>query len=156
MPDRQYAGIATGQVDRQTPDLDVWFARSDFDVGDLSQACREVGILYDPKGEIDPDAIYIRIVRPGIVRLPDDFTTEMIGKFGYLTVVMPPPEIIAAAKLVRGSEVDISDIVWWVRQRGLDERDIDLAIGKFPSERDREAATENMPFVRLVMARDSS
>ena len=67
---------------------------------------------------------------------------------------MPPPEHIAAAKLVRGSELDIDDVVWWIRQRGLDATDIEQAIEKLPNERDRENAIENMAFVQLVMGRD--
>jgi len=149
-------GIASGQTERQTPDMDVWFVASDFDTGDLSQACREAGILFDPKGEIYPEHVYIQIVRPGIVRLAIDFVPEVIGKFGNLTVVMPPPEHIAAAKLVRGSEIDIDDVVWWIRQRGLDATDIEQAIEKLPNERDRENAIENMAFVPLVMGRDWS
>ena len=149
-------GIASGQSERQTPAMDVWQAASDFDTGDLSKACGEAGILFDPKGEIDPEQVYIQVVRPGIVRLPGDFVPEVIGRFGNLTVAMPPPEYIAAAKLVRGSEVDIDDVVWRVRQRGLDAADIEQAIAKLPNERDRETATENMTFVQLVMVRDWS
>lgn len=149
-------GIASGQPERQTPDMDVWLAASDFDTGDLAKACHEAGILFDPKGEIDPDQVYIQIVRPGIVRLPEDFRPEVIGRFGNLTIAMPPPEYIAAAKLVRGSEIDIDDVVWWVRQRGLDATDIEQVIAKLPNERDREAAAGNMTFIQLVMGRDWS
>lgn len=148
-------GIASGQVARQTPDMDVWFPRSEFDVSDLSKACAEAGILFNPTGEIDPDSIYIQIVRrSGIVDLPDNFAPESIGRFGNLTVVMPPPEYLAAAKLVRGSETDIEDVVWWIRQRGLDRSDIEQAISTFPNESDRENATENLTFVQLVSGRD--
>jgi len=147
-------GIASGQSERQTPDVDVWLPASEFDTGDLSSACREAGILFDPKGTVEPDQIYIQVIRPGIVRLPADFAPEAIGKFGNLTVAMPPSEYLVAAKLVRGSEVDIDDVVWWVRQRSLDATGIELAIAKLPSERDRETALENMTFVQLVMGRD--
>src|SRR5262245_18209088 len=74
-------GIATGQPDRQTPDLDVWFTGSHYDISDLTQACEELGILYDPKGELDPDAVYIQVVRPGIVNLPAAFDIELIGTY---------------------------------------------------------------------------
>lgn len=147
-------GIASGQTERQTPDMDVWYAASEFDSGDLARACREVGVLFDPTGEIDSDQIYIQVIRPGIVRLPVDFTPEVIGKFGNLTISMPPPEYLAAAKLVRGSEVDIDDVVWWIRKRGLDAANIERAIEKLPSERDREAAAGNMTFVHLVMGQE--
>jgi hypothetical protein len=147
-------GIATGQRDRQTPDLNVWNPGSDYDAGDLGEACRKVGVLFDPKGEIDPDQIYVQVIRPGIVRLPKDFDPEVIARFGQLTVAMPPPELLTAAKLVRGSEVDIEDVVWWVRQRGLDLSDIQLAIDALPDANDRETATENIVYVQLVMGRD--
>lgn len=147
-------GIASGQPERQTPDMDVWFSASIYDVGDLSRACGETGILFDPRGDVDPEQVYIQVVRPGIVRLPAEFTPEVIGRFGNLTIAMPPPEYLSAAKLVRGSEVDIEDVVWWVRQRGLDASDIEHAIEKFPNPLDREAALANMAFVQLVTGRD--
>lgn len=146
-------GIASGQAERQTPDMDVWFEASDFDTGDLSKACLDAGILFDPRGEIDPEQIYLQVVRPGVVRLPRDFVPELIGKFGNLRATMPPPEYIAAAKLMRGSEVDIDDVVWWVHQRGLDATDIERAIEQFPNERDRETAFENMIFIQFVTSR---
>ena len=143
-------GIATGQGNRQTPDIDVWHARSAYDAPDLARACEEAGLLFDPKGDLDPEAMYIQVVRPGIVKLPREFELEIIGRYGNLTVVMPPPEIIAAAKLVRGSEVDFQDVAWWVGQRGLDASDIEAAIDLFPNPRDREAARENIVVVSLV------
>ena len=106
--------------------------------------------MFDPKGDLDPEAMYIQVVRPGIVKLPREFELEIIGRYGNLTVVMPPPEIIAAAKLVRGSEVDFQDVAWWVGQRGLDASDIEAAIDLFPNPRDREAAHENIVVVSLV------
>jgi len=147
-------GIATGQQDRQTPDLDVWHVKSDYDAGDLARACRELGIVFDPRGEIDPNQIYIQIIRPGVVRLPNEFDPEVIGRFGHLTVLMPPPEVIAATKLVRGSEVDIEDVVWWVKQRGLDAAGIQAVIDKLTNPYDRETAAENIVYVQLVMGRD--
>lgn len=95
-------------------------------------------------------AMYIQVVGPGIVKLPREFELEVIGRYDNLTVVMPPPEIIAAAKLVRGSEVDFQDVAWWVGQRGLDASDIEAAIDLFPNSRDREAARENIVVVSLV------
>ncbi|QZO02026.1 DUF6036 family nucleotidyltransferase [Chenggangzhangella methanolivorans] len=124
-------GIATGQKERQTPDIDVWFAGSSFDAAELSKVCRDIGVLYDPKGEIDPDKIYIQIIRPGIVQLPNDFETETIGRYGQLIVIMPTPDLLAAAKLVRSSPADVQDVVWWVKQRGIDLSDIELAIRNF-------------------------
>jgi len=110
--------------------------------------------VFDARGEIDPNQIYIQIIRPGVVKLPNEFDPEVIGRFGHLTVLMPPPEVIAATKLVRGSEVDIEDVVWWVKQRGLDAAGIETVIDKMTNPYDRETAAENIVYVQLVMARD--
>jgi hypothetical protein len=144
------SSIITGQPDRQTPDIDVWFPGSSFDAGDLRRACEAVGLLYDPQGEVGPDDVYIQVVRPGLVSLPPDFTPEVIGEYGNLRIVMPPPEIVVAAKLARGTESDIEDAVWWVRGRDLSEGQIGDAIERIPSRRNRETARENLILVRLI------
>jgi len=36
------------------------------------------GCPYDPRSELDPDAIYIQIVRPCLVNLPEDFKPNFI------------------------------------------------------------------------------
>lgn len=142
--------IASGQPNRQTADIDLWHDGSDYDTGDLARACRELGVAFDPRGELESGAIYIQVVRAGIVRLPAGFPVEIIGRFRNLTVVMPRPEILVAAKLVRASEADIQDIAWWVHQRRLHVADIEAAIQTFPDPRDREVASENITFVRLT------
>jgi hypothetical protein len=76
--------------------------------------------LYDPKDELDPDAVYAQIVQPGIVKLPQDFKVEILGQYGKLTVAMPDPALLSAAKLVRGDPRDIEDVAWWVKERALD------------------------------------
>lgn len=81
-------GIAAGQPDRQTPDINVWHPGSDYDAADLSAACRQAGVLYDPKGDLEPGKIYIQVIRPGIVTLPDEFAAEKIGRYGNLTLVI--------------------------------------------------------------------
>ena len=147
-------GIATGQKERQTPDIGVWFAGSDFDAAELSRVCAQIGVLYDPKGEVAPDKIYIQIIRRGVVQLPKDFETETIGRYGNLTVLMPTPDLLAAAKLVRSSATDVQDVVWWVNQRGIDLSNIEMAIKNLPRPSDREAATENLIFVELTAGRE--
>lgn len=79
---------------------------------------------------------------------------ETIGVFGNLTVKMPYPELLAAAKLVRGSEIDIDDIVWWINQRGFDISDIELAVSRLPRENHRETAKENLVLAQLVVGGD--
>ena len=147
------ASIVTGQPSRQTPDIDIWHPHSKFDVGDLKRACEEAGLLYDPKGLVDPDAIYLQIVRPGIVSLPAEFTAEVIGQYGNLTLVMPPPEVIVAAKLARGLDTDIEDAVWWVRGRDLTDELIIGAIDRIPNASNRETAKENLVLIQLMTRR---
>ena len=142
--------ILLGQPSRQTQDVDVWHPKSNYDAGELARACAMTGVLYDPMGELDPNAVYLQIVRPGIVALPTEFETESIARFGRLTVVMPAPVVLSAAKLVRASENDISDVVWWVRHRSIGMKQLEKAVQQLPSQRHRETAAENLVFVRLV------
>jgi hypothetical protein len=142
--------ILLGQPSRQTQDVDVWHPKSNYDAGELARACAATGVLYDPTGELDPDAVYLQIVRPGIVALPGNFDTEVIARYGRLTVVMPSPAVLSAAKLVRASENDINDIVWWVRHRSIGIKQLEHAIQQLPSQRHRETAEENLVFVTLV------
>ena len=39
-------------------------------------ACQDAGLLFDPKGELDPDAVYVQIVQPGVVKLPTEFKLD--------------------------------------------------------------------------------
>jgi hypothetical protein len=142
--------ILLGQQERQTQDVDVWHPMSSYDAGDLRQACTGAGALYDPTHEVDPDEIYIQIVRQGIVALPHDFEVEVVAHYGNLTVAMPAPVVLSATKLVRSSESDIEDIVWWIKQRQLGFDDIALAVDTLPTHRIREVAKENLVLVRLI------
>jgi hypothetical protein len=142
--------IATGQPDRQTADIDLWHSASDYDAADLERACKTAGLLYDPRDELVAGAIYVQVVRPGVVRLPDNFEVDLVGTFGKLTVVMPKPSVLVAAKLTRGNEIDIHDAVWWVTQSGMETKELETAIGQLPRARDRETALENLVFVRLA------
>lgn len=143
-------GILLGQPSRQTQDVDVWHPTSSYDAGDLARACEDVGVLYDPTGDLDPDAVYIQIVRPGVVLLPRGFEPEVIARYEKLTVAMPTPAALTAAKLVRGSERDVSDIAWWVTQRRLEMRQIERMIKLIPDRRHQETARENLIFVELI------
>lgn len=146
------ASIVMGQSSRQSSEISVWHPYSSFDAGDLKRACEEVGLIYDPKGEVDPDpdAICLQIIRPGIVPLPHPFGREAIGQYGSLTLVMPPPDVIAAASLAGGSDTDIEDAVWWVRGRDLTDEQISDAIDRIPSQNSRDAAKENLYFIQLI------
>jgi len=106
----------------------------------------------NPKGELDPDAIYLQAVQPGIVKRPVDFQVEILGQFGVLTVAMPAPALLSVAKLVRGDARDIEDVAWWVKERALQMDEIRVAIGSLPDLSQREAASENIVLVELIVA----
>jgi hypothetical protein len=142
--------IASGQPERQTADIDVWRPKSDYDAADLGRASAVAGVLFDPKDELDPNAVYIQIVRPGIVALPVEFEVEPIDRYGRLTIGMAPPAILVAAKLVRASETDLADAVWWMRERNLTLADIRQAVEAIPDTRLREAGQENLVLLQLV------
>jgi hypothetical protein len=147
-------GIAAGQHDRQSMDIDIWRPRSTFDDTEFRRACQEAGLLFDPKGELDPDAVYVQFVQPGIVKLPMDFKLETVGRYGALTVTMPEAAVLAAAKLVRGDPRDVEDVAWWIKERALDLDAIRAAVGTLPEASQREAAGENVVLVELVATRE--
>ncbi len=142
-------GIVLGQPDRQSQDIDVWRPHSQYDETQFRRACEQLGLLYDPRSELDPDAIYVQIVRPGLVNLPQDFKVEVIGKYGALTVAMPEPALLSAVKLVRGDPRDIEDVAWWIKERALDLEKIRAAVGSLPEPLQRETAGENVLLVEL-------
>ena len=143
--------IFLGQAARQTQDIDIWQPMSASDEGDFAQACRAAQLIYDPQGEISPDDVYIQIVRPGIVALPRSFETEILARFGRLTLVMPPPVLIAAAKLTRASDTDLQDIVWWMRARRFGMPELESAIKSLPTRENRETAFDNLIVAALVL-----
>jgi hypothetical protein len=145
-------GIVSGQPDRQSLDIDVWRQRSTYDEAELRKACQDLQLLFDPKEELDPDAVYVQIVRPGVVRLPANFAVEILGQYGNLTVVMPEPALLSAAKLVRGDPRDIEDVAWWVKDRALSLDEIRIAAESLPDLSQREAAGANMVLVELIVA----
>ena len=142
-------GIVLGQPDRQSQDIDVWRLQSQYDETQFRCACEELGLLYDPRGELDPDAIYVQIVRPGLVKLPQNFNVEILGEYGVLTVAMPEPALLSATKLVRADPRDIEDVAWWAKERALNLDDIRAAIGSLPDPFQRETAGENILLVEL-------
>jgi hypothetical protein len=141
--------IVLGQPDRQSQDIDVWRERSTYDETEFRRACVELGLLFDPTDETDPNSIYVQIVQPGVVRLPHDFKVEVVGRYGALTVTMPEPALLSAAKLARGGERDIEDVAWWMKTRALKLDEIAAAVRTLPDILQRETAAENMILVEL-------
>jgi len=148
--------IFLGQPDRQSQDIDIWRQRSTYDETDFRRACEEAGILFDPRGETDPNAIYVQIIRPGIVNLPDDFEIDVLGRFGALTLAMPKPAVLVAAKLVRGDQRDIEDIAWWAKERALDLDEVRAAVATLPNGLQREVAADNIVLVGLMIGAEKN
>jgi len=141
--------MLSGQEDRQTPDIDIWFPMSRFDAGDMRQAAEQAGLLYDPRGEIGAGDLYLQILRPGVTMYPLEFETLPLGTYGNLTVSMPAPELMVATKLARATETDLEDVSWWVRNAGLSRAQIEEAIALIPQSAHREEAAANLVFIEL-------
>lgn len=143
------ASMLSGQDDRRTPDIDIWFPMSDFDPLDLKQAVEAAGMRYDPHGEIDTGEIYIQILRPGITMYPAEFETHPLGSYGNLSVSMPPPALMVATKLARAFDSDLEDVAWWMENSHITRDDIEQAIALIPQAHNREEALANLVFIDL-------
>ena len=141
--------MLSGQDDRQTPDIDIWYPMSDFDPGDMRQAVEAAGLRYDPRGEIGAEDIYLQILRPGITMYPPAFQTLHLATYGNLSVAMPLPALIVATKLARATESDLEDVAWWIGHTDIPREDIEKAIGLIPQRRNREEATANLVFLDI-------
>ena len=141
--------ILAGQPGRTTLDMDVWKPSSDFSEKELAKAARKVGLLFDPKGAVDPDMPYLQIVRPGIVQL-GEFTAAPLERFGGLLMSRPPVENLIASKLCRATEKDVEDIAWLASQHRPDKSKIIQIIQTFPYPQ-RETAMENMVYLETII-----
>jgi hypothetical protein len=107
---------------------------------------------HNARSELDPGAIYIQIVRPGLVNLPEDFKVEILGEYGALKVAMPEAALLSATKLVRNDPRDVEDVAWSIKERALGVDEIRAAVNMLPDASQREVARENMILVELVRA----
>lgn len=146
--------ILRGQPERQSQGIEVWQQRSTYDDTDFRRACQDTGLVFDPRGELDPTAIYVQIIRPGIVDLPRAFDLDILGQYGALTVAMPKPALLTAAKLVRGDPRDIEDVAWWAGECALDLDEVKAAVATLPNLLQREVAEANLVLVELVTDAD--
>jgi hypothetical protein len=140
--------ILGGQPSRTSIDLDVWKPASTFDRQDLEDATEKAGLLFNPKGEIEPNTPYIQIVEPGICQL-GEFRPEEIETVGNLRTERPPAENLIAAKLVRAEEKDLEDIAWLLATYQPEYENIRKIIQSFPREQ-RARATENLVFLEVL------
>jgi len=147
--------ILLGQPARQTGD--IWRPGSKLLDAELRQIATVAGLAYNPTHR-EPEGAYLQIVNPGIVNLPevdDDVwanreKSRVLWQGQNITVVCPPPPIIAAAKLVRATDVDLDDVVYLISAVGVSKRQIITALAKFP-EPDRQFAKENISLVETML-----
>lgn len=141
-----------GSNERQTQDIDVWRAASTLNDRAIAQIAEAAELDLNPT-DIDPDRIYLQIVSEGVVRLPafDHGTNlwsngkpnEILWQGNALTIVAPPPEIVAAAKMIRGEPQDIEDVLFLMASKGVADKDIRKALSSFPVDV-RARGQENM------------
>lgn len=140
-----------GQPSRMTVDVDVWRRTSEFQLNELKRACQEVGIVFNPKGEIEPDQMYIQLIEPGIVQAGKfDKTTEIFSA-GNLTIDRPPLENIIASKLVRGDEQDYDDIVYLMTAGYVERAALANAMDSIEHTTARITAQENAVMIDVLM-----
>lgn len=143
-------GVVCGQPGRSASVLDVWGPASEFSDWQLKAACETAGIAFGPDGGPSPESLRLRVMGPGTVCLPEAFDPEKVYRFGKLNVVMPPPALIAASKLVRNELRDMDDVVWWQKERAVTFGEILAAIASLPNEADRRQAESNLVLAELV------
>lgn len=149
--------LGYGHPSRQTDDIDVWRPASEINDRHLSRAASAAGIEID-RGTDHPEGVYVQIIEPGVVQLPDyergvwatgeRKITLWTGE--KLVVEAPPPAIVAAAKLVRADERDIDDCVYLLRAKGLSMASISHAIAKLNDPVARDAASGNITILKVV------
>lgn len=147
--------LSYGSSTRQTQGIGVWRPASRINERTISQMANAAGLDFNPT-ELEPDRIYLKIVDDGVVRLAHYDRDKAVWSTGkpnehvwsgdHITIVAPPAEIVAAAKLVRGEPQDIEDVSFLMNAKGVSACDIAKAISHFPAEK-REMAKENMVFL---------
>jgi hypothetical protein len=145
--------VFLGQPSRQTQDLDVWRPGSTYDATDLKRVMDELGVLWNPMSPPKQGQLYMQVVQPGVVNFPHRLETAPVYQKGNLTVVMPTPVLLSAAKLVRASPRDIQDICWWMQARSISLRQLEQnGINRLENAEQRERARRELVTVRLHMA----
>lgn len=141
-------GMLYGQPGRMTEDIDVWAPTSEYDTNDLIQACQKAGIEYNPTDMLEPEGMYLQLIRPGVVKVGKWRQEEKLARYGNLTVVHPPVEHIIASKLACGDSRHIEDAVFLIARFQVSREAIDLAIDTMHPLH-AETARENSVFLDL-------
>lgn len=151
------ATIMLGQTGRQTDDIDVWASASRIGWEELRQAVAAVGSGFDPK-DMFPARPYLQVVHPGIVHVPgwNPAKRQWLGEAERevwrgerLTVTVPPPQVIAASKLVRGDDRDLEDCLWLMTAHAAGVQDVMQAIAALPPDQ-RQKATDTLELLQMI------
>lgn len=143
-------GILYGQPGRTTHVIEIWEPMSSFDRNDLARGCERTGVRCDVGDDLDPEAINLRILRPGMAAYPEQFEAHEIERYGRLTITMPPtPALVAATLTSVTNTTDVDDFVFWMGEHRLKLAAIEEAIDQLAPEQ-REKARENLLLARLV------
>jgi len=147
--------MSLGQNQRMTMDVDVWRKDSTYDLGSLRRACDAVGIVFDPKGYDEPEAVYLQMVDPGVVQLGVFDETMSIFKTGNLEIRRPPIENVIASKLVRGEGRDFDDCAFLMKKCQVSMKAIERAVASIEDNYSRENATDNLTMLEICFATPS-
>ena len=144
-------GIFAGQPARTSIDIDVWKPRSTYQYAQLKQAVEDAGLLFDPKGVLEPDKPYVQMIEPGLCQTGKFEKTEPLENFGALTTERPPIANLIAGKLVRGEPRDIEDIAYLMATFRPDRASIEKAVKSMPFEA-MDKARENLVYLDVISA----
>ena len=141
--------MEAGLEGRTSLDLGVWMPASDADRSTTAAACAAAGLDFDPTGETDRP--YLQLVQPGIVSMPDHVPVK-VGRWGALTVLTPPPAVLAAMKLVRAEPKDVADVLFLASRHGLTREPVAAAVRSIPDASKRQTAEENLVYLDVPQA----
>ena len=133
---------------RVSHDLDIWQPASSYDLGELRQAVQQAGLLFDPRGALEPDLPYVQIVNPGPTQV-GTFEAVFWARFGRLHVYLPPWPNWVAAKLVRGDPRDVEDALFVAQKQGVRMTEVEACAASFP-EPARQQVMENMIYLSIL------
>ena len=138
--------IEAGMPGRTSLDLDVWAPGSQVDRSALRAACATAGLDFDPIDETDRP--YLQLIRPGIVEIPEHIPQDA-GTWGGLTITVPPPAALAAAKLIRAEGKDIADVIFLCGRHGIGREAVASYVEKIADPAKRQTARENLIYLTV-------
>ena len=133
---------------RASRDLDVWQPSSDFDRLELRRAVEAAGLLFDPRGGLDPEKPYVQIITPGPTQT-GEFTPVLWARMGRLHVYLPPWPNLIASKLARGDERDVEDVLFLAGRHRVSAESVKACADVMP-EPARQQVLKNLVYLRIL------